>query len=356
MPVGLFTPQVSRDDGARSRLSRAGIRLTLLAARRLLQQGQDWALSGVVHDTVAPALPDHWPAAGASWACLAAPNAQEQTIGSTQSSAGSALLWHATAGWIKPTQLVQAWLAQPAIRFLGDSAVAAVELDAGQWRLLAPDGHLLAEAPQLVIACAGNSLAILHLALAAARQEPPTPLPLLAAIQGQVSWAKHATADIGCFPRVPVNGAGSVVAHVPHADGTAWFAGATYEPATAPALSEAGAHAQNLARIDRLAPRAARAVAPTFAGGAIHAWRGTRWTSIDRLPIVGAWPMAAGVTVPGLWISTAMGSRGLTYAALCGELIAAQMDAEPLPLESTLLAAIDVRRLWARASRQRAAR
>ena len=51
-----------------------------------------------------------------------------------------------------------------------------------------------------------------------------------------------------------------------------------------------------------------------------------RCASTDRRPLVGE-------VEPGLWVSTAMGSRGLTFAALCGELLAARLHGEPLPLE-----------------------
>jgi tRNA 5-methylaminomethyl-2-thiouridine biosynthesis bifunctional protein len=50
---------------------------------------------------------------------------------------------------------------------------------------------------------------------------------------------------------------------------------------------------------------------------------------------------------PGLWLSTAMGSRGLSHAALCGELIAAQLGAEPLPLDIGLHRCIDPQRVIA---------
>jgi tRNA 5-methylaminomethyl-2-thiouridine biosynthesis bifunctional protein len=39
-----------------------------------------------------------------------------------------------------------------------------------------------------------------------------------------------------------------------------------------------------------------------------------------------------------------MGSRGLTFAALCGELLAARLHGEPLPLEPRLAAALDTAR------------
>ena len=42
----------------------------------------------------------------------------------------------------------------------------------------------------------------------------------------------------------------------------------------------------------------------------------------------------------GLWLCTAMGSRGLTFTALSGELIAALVHGEPLPLARNLARAL----------------
>ena len=43
-------------------------------------------------------------------------------------------------------------------------------------------------------------------------------------------------------------------------------------------------------------------------------------------------------------VETAMGSRGLTFAHLCAELLAAQVHGEPVALEAPLAAALNVRR------------
>jgi tRNA 5-methylaminomethyl-2-thiouridine biosynthesis bifunctional protein len=54
-----------------------------------------------------------------------------------------------------------------------------------------------------------------------------------------------------------------------------------------------------------------------------------RCTVPDRLPVVGAVDATA---LPGLLVSTGMGARGMTLAVLCGELLAAQLQGEPLPV------------------------
>ncbi|HRM94366.1 MAG TPA: FAD-dependent oxidoreductase, partial [Alicycliphilus sp.] len=70
----------------------------------------------------------------------------------------------------------------------------------------------------------------------------------------------------------------------------------------------------------------------------LRAWSGVRCTAQDRMPIVG--PVA-----PGLWVSTAMGARGLTRAVLCAELLAARLMGEPLPVETKLARAMGTERL-----------
>jgi tRNA 5-methylaminomethyl-2-thiouridine biosynthesis bifunctional protein len=73
------------------------------------------------------------------------------------------------------------------------------------------------------------------------------------------------------------------------------------------------------------------------ARGELRAWAGVRCASTDRRPLVGE-------LAPGLWTSTAMGSRGLTFAALCAELLAARLHHEPLPVEARLAQALAVAR------------
>ena len=74
-----------------------------------------------------------------------------------------------------------------------------------------------------------------------------------------------------------------------------------------------------------------------FARGGVQAWTGIRCASADRRPLLGE-------IEPGLWVSTALGSRGMTFCALCAELLAAQVHGEPLPLDTRLARALDARR------------
>jgi tRNA 5-methylaminomethyl-2-thiouridine biosynthesis bifunctional protein len=47
----------------------------------------------------------------------------------------------------------------------------------------------------------------------------------------------------------------------------------------------------------------------------------------------------------GLYLATGLGARGLIWAPLCAEVLAARLNDEPQPIESSLLAAIDPQRL-----------
>ena len=66
-------------------------------------------------------------------------------------------------------------------------------------------------------------------------------------------------------------------------------------------------------------------------------WAGWRAVLLGRLPAIG--PLEGS---DGLWIVTGYASRGLTWSALAGELIAGFLASEPLLLESDILNEIRV--------------
>jgi tRNA 5-methylaminomethyl-2-thiouridine biosynthesis bifunctional protein len=104
--------------------------------------------------------------------------------------------------------------------------------------------------------------------------------------------------------------------------------------------------------------------------GVFEARAATRWVSRDRLPLVGAAPRWLGDAAdpvgrisrpdtlrlvprePGLYVFTALGSRGMTWAALGGQIIAALVSGAPSPVGARLLDAIDPARFAVR-ERQR---
>jgi len=329
-------PHVSADDSPRSRLSRAGVRLTLQQLRELLEPGQDWNASGVLEQRLdgTPGLPSHWPAAGSDWshpaALPATPAAWCQGM-----RPGVPRLWHAQAAWVKPARLVQAWLAQPGVSFCGLAHVAELHREADQWRLLDDTGQLLGSAHVVVLANACNVMRLLERLQARMPALRPhmAQLPPLHGMRGLLSWGVQHGAEAASLPPFPVNGLGSFIPSIPVPEGLAWCAGATYEAVERSSLPGVVHHQTNLEKLRTLLPAAAQALAPAFEAGSVQAWGNTRCVSADRLPLVGA---LEGGDAPSLWISAGMGSRGLSFSVLCAELLAARLGAEPLPVEASL--------------------
>lgn len=331
LPVGLVVPHVSVDDSPRSRMSRVGARLTLQHAHHLLHRGLDWDDSGVLE---LKADADR---------CLAASKPLMEGGWVARSGAFPSGLWHAHAGWIKPARLVGAWLAQPGIQIVCNTAVRHLRRVGGIWLLQGATGETVAEAELVVVANAMGALPLLDSLDAALALLPEVrdKLQGLQALHGTVSHGPMPSGGDTRFPPFPVNGSGSLVAHVPTALGPQWYAGATYETDPDQCLNASQQHTKNWERLNDLLPTAAHALQFQFDGLLVDRWTGTRCVAYDRLPLVG--PVLPDAST-GLWLSLAMGSRGLTFAALCAELLAARIASEPLPIEARLAQSLDLHR------------
>jgi tRNA 5-methylaminomethyl-2-thiouridine biosynthesis bifunctional protein len=125
-----------------------------------------------------------------------------------------------------------------------------------------------------------------------------------------------------------------------------------------PTVREAD-HAFNLERLQALA-----GIRPE-PGVELNGRVGWRSQTPDRLPLVGAVPVARHTVadgtrldqarrvprLPGLFVLGGLGSRGLTWGPLAGEVLAAWIEGAPMPLEGDLLDAIDPARWIVRAAR-----
>ena len=338
LPAGVFAPHVSSDDAVLSRLTRCGIRITLQQVEALLERGFDWDATGVLERRLdgSAGLPTPWPVEGYDWT-------RPADVGALVSAGlprSDNALWHVQAGWIKPTQLVAAWLAQPGIEFRGGVSVARVVQAGHTVQVLDPEGALIAMADLVVVAAGPGTAALLS-----ASSPEINALPLQP-IRGQVSMAilvdnMGAAASPGT--NIPVNGNGSFIPNVPSQAGAFWLMGASFERDNAMCDALESDHAANLGKLRTLLPDVAASLAPQFSNGQVQAWVGVRCASPDRLPVVG--PANAGQ--PGIWACTAMGSRGLTFAALCAEALAASLHGEPFPVSARLWQALAVKRWWA---------
>jgi tRNA 5-methylaminomethyl-2-thiouridine biosynthesis bifunctional protein len=331
LPAGVVAPHVSPDDRLLSQLSRSGVTATLARAAELLPEGEAWAASGVLERRLKDSreLPTAWldsASPGHAWSRAADATQRSAAALSDDSPAH----WHARAGWVRAPALVAAMLAAPGITWHGHAAVATLRqdtaqaegerLDASGWTALTADGTVLAQAPVVVVAAGFDSLDLL-----ASTDAPALPLNPL---RGQLLFGPMPDAPHP-LPPFPVNGLGNFITGVP-VDGTpSWVLGSTFERGCRePVLREADT-AEVAAKLAVLLPESSRALAPQIASGAAQAWAAVRCTVPDRLPVVGAPDATA---LPGLFVSTGMGARGMTLAVLCGELLAAQLDGEPLPV------------------------
>jgi tRNA 5-methylaminomethyl-2-thiouridine biosynthesis bifunctional protein len=329
VPAAVFAPHVSPDDALLSRLTRAGLRLTSQQLHDRLEEGVDWRASGVIERRTPgdDRLPVGWSAEGPneSWRADAA---QLRSAGLPEETTA---LWHACGGWAKPAHLVAAWLAHPGVTVRCGARVERIEgIEPGVastgWQLFDGADQLLVEADRVVIAAGADSAAL----------APRFPLQ---PVRGQVAWGRMASAPD--LPPTPLNGDGHFIAHVPDADGACWLTGATFDrDSRDPQVRNADTEA-NRERLARLHPGAAAMLDDAFSQGKVQAWAGVRCASHDRRPLVGP----CDPQMPqGPWLCSALGSRGLSFAVLCAELLAARWHAEPLPLPTALAAALDTGR------------
>ena len=249
-------------------------------------------------------------------------------------------------GWANPGSICRAMLAACGARLTRIFHAQAITLRRaqGQWQVLDAGGNVLAQAPNVILANSAGARALAQTA----------ELPLYT-MRGQVTHL-----DAQAFPALPL-----VVcreAYITPAVHGIVSAGATYDTDTDAALRVASQR-ENLERAAEILPGAL----DRLVDGAPLAGRvGFRCMAPDRLPLVGALPDYGAVDAlpgkierlrdvprhPGLYGLLAYASRGLIWAPLAAEILAAQLENEPLPLETTLAAALDPGRFLLKAQRK----
>jgi tRNA 5-methylaminomethyl-2-thiouridine biosynthesis bifunctional protein len=226
--------------------------------------------------------------------------------------------WFPEGACVSPQSLAVASLARAgcAVRKRGEVRVERIERAHGLWRAFDGDDHLIGEAPVMIVANAADAKRLL-----------PGSRLTLSAVRGQVTYLPPAARRA---LEVVVSGSGYIA---PLPDG-GHCVGATYHHDDDEAGVRASDHRENLARAESMLPGFTAGLHPKDLAG----WTGYRATVPDRLPIFGA------TSLEGLYAATGLGSRGLLWAPLGAELLASQLEAEPLPLPRDLAGAISPRR------------
>lgn len=342
---GLFMPALARDDSPLARLTRAAF---LFAARHLqllggvgvepgaaiagetcgiLQFGRD---ARQAQSFEQGAMEWNYPARYARWMSAAE---TESLLGMPTMGGG---YFFPEAGWLNPPSVCRRLLA--AARAHGEVAVhfnrtvAALRRDGDDWLALDGEGRPIAQAPVVILAAGAQARAL----------EQSAALPLNA-VRGQVS---HLPAQD--FPALSVALCGDGYLTRPY-DGRICM-GASYDRDDDTDL-RAASHAENLERLRHMLPGIdGRYAMPPADDAQLPGRVGFRCIAPDRLPLVGALPDMDAATParldgvvrhPGLYGLLGYASRGLIWAPLMAELLAASLEREPLPLPRDLLAVID---------------
>lgn len=243
------------------------------------------------------------------------------------------------AGWIDPRKLCAHLIDHPNIQVTYDFAVTRLNNTHNGWQVSSSKGDMK-DAPVAIIASAKEALSF----------EYANHLPIKS-IRGQVSYIPQE------FTKVSLKTVVCAEGYISPAQDGIFCTGATFnlkDTEPAPRLSD---HETNL---DNL-----RECLPSFTVDAdanqLEGRVAFRCSLPDYLPAVGALPIVdqlvedfaplrknarAGITASGsywrgLYINIGHGARGLAYTPLCAELLAAQINDEPIPIPRELVNALN---------------
>lgn len=258
--------------------------------------------------------------------------------------------WHYPGGgWIDPLALRHERLSHPGIRWRDGVAVHRLRAVGDRWQALDAADRVLGDADVVVLANAGD----LPRLLAASA------LPLAAPLVRRRGQASVLAAHLLTPPRLPVAGGGYALA-LP--DGRV-LCGATASDDDDEPLPREADHRHNLQRLASIAGAALNPQAVDLAE--VEGRVGWRVAAADRLPLLGALPLADAAQaggrldqprlVPrhrGLFVHAALGSRGIAWSQIGAEFVAAAVTGAPWPLEASLADAVDPARFLVRAARR----
>ena len=339
-PAGLFHGAVMGHDGPHARLLRAAALASEASVLTALARGVPGCIDGLLRLESKLALP-------AMQALLDRQGlppgyVQALSVAAASQRAGIALslpAWfYPGGGWADPAALVRDALATAGLTWRGATRVQRIARLGPVWQLFDATDQFVAEAPLLVLANGADALRLAGL-----------PAQWLQRQRGQVSWSHGAAATA---PRLPVASGGYVLT-LP--DGRLLFGATNQANDDDPSVRDSD-HRDNRAKAALLIGANALREADALSGRV-----GWRAATADRLPLVGPVPDLVAARPPradaprllprqpGLWLHSGLGSRGLTTATLCAELIAAQVSGAPWPLEADLVDAIDPARWLVRA-------
>ena len=366
-PGGLFHSVVHGDDGIHARVLRAASLLTHRLASSWMDAG---GLNGQCQGLIRLDAGMNAEKARAQLERMALPLSHVQWLSQGQAQALSGLdlpsggwLFH-QAGWLNPAQyaglLFEAARQTGLLRWLGAIDIHALGRGDHGWQALNEEGQTVAQGNALILANASGVGAL----LATLPPQHAASAPPLIASRGQVTRLPASLGQTLRAPTWPVAGQGYVLTL---ADGGVLCGATAQEGDVDAAVREADQrHNWGIAAqwgvvppLDGLAPL------PPGLDGRV----GWRANTPDRLPVIGALPLCPDAIlrlarpprldqvrlIPrqrtdtgGLFVMSGLGSRGITWAALGGKLLAHWVTASPCPVELDLRDALDPARFVCR--------
>ena len=355
-PQGMLYARLSPQATPLTQLVLAGYLYTLGLLHHLLPQGEDtWRACGVLqmpgdkeeHERQ-QALVDSGMEAGI--ARMLDDEAASACAGIDLPRGG---LYFPAGGWLRPAALIDAMCNHPNIRV--KTGISALELDYSpelqHWLALGENGPI-ALGSTVVLAGSSDSAAF----------DCTAHLPLKR-VRGQISYLPATTDSQALKCVVCQDGYIAPACEGMHSLGASFKFNAEHLE-----LSPEE-HRENLAMLQQFAPALYQALeADDLQVEALDGRAAYRCTSPDYLPLIG--PVAAPQAmveiyqalardaslrlnttapwVPGLYVNTAHGSRGLITAPLSGEILAASITHEPSPLPKPMMDAIHPNRFLIR--------
>jgi tRNA 5-methylaminomethyl-2-thiouridine biosynthesis bifunctional protein len=349
LPAGIFATHVSPDNNVLSRITRDGVRATLHRARQLLEEGTHWQMSNLLEHRYAGKrqLPEGalWPQAGHEWSTEA--QSAQKSAGGLQDR--SKALWHSVAGWIQTPVFVKAQLTHPNITWRGGCQVAKLQRTPSGWQVLDREEKCLAASQHVVLANAHACQALLDTVAASDNSNPSNqttttqslrPNLPATALRGQVTWGTMAMLPPSLqqqLPAFPVNGHGSYIGNLKPLpdlqDERYWIVGSSFQRNDFDLTTREEDLQRNLQQWAELMPALQDDILQDIDLKQTHSWAAIRSALPDRVPAVGEFQHP---DFKGLQVCTGMGARGISWSVLCGELLAAHLNQEPLPMAASL--------------------
>ncbi len=264
--------------------------------------------------------------------------AASDIVGLTQTQGG---YWFAGSGWLDPRAVCRALLAEDAIEVRTECGPLELVQQGACWQACAA-GEVIAKADAAVVATGSDTGAIAQTAW----------LPLRK-VRGQTTELP-ATESLRALRTVYCH-----AGYITPARLGSHCIGATFDMDDADCRVRHADHASNLSQLAGALPESGQELA-AFDPATLSGRAAVRCASQDYLPVVGAVPDVPAFTaayrglqqnarrhidhaapcLPGLYVTSAHGSRGLTSTPLAAQILASMICNEPLPLERSLSRAL----------------